>query len=218
MNFSVFFFFFCERLNCFQFVNTDELGWWTHKNSSLLLFLFLLLSFLSNSIFTEQQHMWPIQSPYYIDDAFIWLIIKPTHFTITQDRCSSDSSHYFSSSIMFSPSFSFFFQLFRLLHSSLSSRSLGGWQTHQIHTRRSDVFPFHIWTWNCYEFMNIHHSEMIFFFCFAPFTSSLLLYLHRRHLIFSISFSIFFIDHLKRTTRNIHFSKLWLFSSWLLYI
>lgn len=46
------------------------------------------------------------QSPYYIDDAFIDLIIKPTHFTITQDRCSSNSSHYFSSSIMFCLSFS----------------------------------------------------------------------------------------------------------------
>lgn len=24
---------------------------------------------------------------------------------------------------------------------------------------REKLFPFHIWTWNCYEFMNIHHSR-----------------------------------------------------------
>lgn len=133
------------------------------------------------------------QSPYYIDDAFIDLIIKPTHLTITQDRCSSDSSHYFS--ILHLRLYVFLLFSARCLLFFLLS-----WHpkifTHWLRPERS-YFLF------IYELEIVTNSWTFTIHGFSSYFFTLLLYLHRVVVCFFFDkFLFFFIDHLKRTTHE----------------
>lgn len=157
-----------------QFVNPL-----THKKERQTLhFYFLLWIFcfeknkaLNSSIFPLSRSTYmrtATQSPYYIDDAFIDLIIKPTHFTITQDRCSSDSSHYFS---IFD--YMFFFSSLRVAFFFFPSFVA----PENIHTlasaRERSYFLF------IYELEIVTNSWTFTIHGFSSYFFTLLLYLHR---------------------------------------